>query len=68
MPVPALAYLIDGVRVADGKLQVYGAQVSIAEDGTITPRTPIEDDARSAEVGLGPLEEYYAEFEAAADG
>lgn len=66
-----LAYLIDRVRVAEGKPQVYGTQVSIGEDGTITPRTPIEDEdeveARRAAVGLGSLEEYHTEFEAPAD-
>lgn len=66
-----LAYLIDRVRVAEAKPQVYGTQVSVGEDGTVTPRTPIEAedevDTRRAAVGLGPLEKYYAEFEAPAD-
>jgi hypothetical protein len=40
--------------------------VSIDADGTITPRTPIEDeanvDARRAEAGLGTLDAYYEEI------
>ena len=62
-----LAYLVDRVRVAEGRPQVYGTQVGAAdEDGNPTPRTPIEDpenvDARRAAVGLGTLEEYYEEM------
>jgi hypothetical protein len=61
-----LAYLVDRVLVAEGKPQVYGTQVATEEDGTIIPRTPIEDpdnvDARRAEMGLGTLEEYYEEL------
>ena len=61
-----LAYLIDRVLVAEGKPQIYGTQLSIDEQGVITPRTPIEDeenvDARRAEMGLGTLEDYYDEF------
>ena len=60
-----LAYLIDRVLVAEGKPQLYGTQVSI-EDGIVTPRTPIADeanvDARRAAAGLGLLEEYYEEL------
>jgi hypothetical protein len=61
-----LAYLIDRVLVAEGKPQIYGTQLSIDEDGAITPRTPIEDeanvDARRAEMDLGTLQAYYDEF------
>lgn len=62
-----LAYLVDRVRVAEGRPQVYGTQIGAAdENGNPTPRTPIEDpenvDARRAAVGLGTLAEYYAEM------
>ena len=62
-----LAYLVDRVRVAEGRPQVYGTQIGAAdEDGNPTPRTPIEDaenvDARRAAAGLGTLEEYYDEM------
>jgi hypothetical protein len=66
-----LAYLIDRVLVAEGKPQVYGTQLSVDEDGEVTPRTPIEDeanvDARRAEMGLGTLEAYYEEFREAVE-
>jgi len=61
-----LAYHTDRVLVAEGQPQIYGTQVSIEPDGTITPRTPIVDeadvDARRAEAGLSNLEEYYEEL------
>ena len=61
-----LAYLVDRVRVAEGKPQVYGTQVEGDENGNPVPRTPIEDpehvDERRAAVGLGTLEEYYEEM------
>jgi hypothetical protein len=62
-----LAYLVDRVRVAEGRPQVYGTQIGAAdENGDPTPRTPIEDpenvDARRAAAGLGTLEEYYDEM------
>jgi hypothetical protein len=66
-----LAYLIDRVLVAKGLPQVYGTQIGAGTDGELAPRTPIEDaanvDARRAAVGLGTLEEYYAELRAAVD-
>jgi hypothetical protein len=66
-----LAYLIDRVLVAEGKPQIYGTQLGVDEEGEITPRTPIEDeanvDARRAEVGLGTLEAYYEEFREAVE-
>jgi hypothetical protein len=61
-----LAYLVDRVRVAEGRPQVYGTQVQMGPDGDPTPRMPIEDpenvNARRAEAGLPTLEEYYAEM------
>lgn len=66
-----LAYLIDRVLVAEGKPQLYGTQLGVGEDGELTPRTPIEDeanvDARRAEMGLGTLEAYYEEFREAVE-
>lgn len=63
-----LAYLVDRVRVAEGRPQVYGTQVQMGPDGEPMPRTPIEDpenvDARRAEAGLPTLAEYYAEMRA----
>ncbi|MCI0490764.1 MAG: hypothetical protein L0229_29570 [Blastocatellia bacterium] len=55
-----LAYLTDRVRVAEGKPQVYGTQMTII-DGKYDP-APIEDEAnvdkRRAAVGLEPLADY----------
>jgi len=56
-----LAYLVDRVRVGEGRPQVYGTQFWTDESGLFGPR-PIEDEAlvdeRRAGVGLGPLAEY----------
>ncbi|MFI9591177.1 DUF6624 domain-containing protein [Nonomuraea sp. NPDC052265] len=55
-----LAYLIDRVRVAEGRPQVYGTQYWV-QDGVFGPR-PTEDpdrlDKRRAEVGLAPQADY----------
>ncbi|WP_051468199.1 DUF6624 domain-containing protein [Actinomadura oligospora] len=55
-----LAYLVDRVRVADDRPQVYGTQYW-TQDGVLRPR-PIEDperlDERRAAVGLGPHSDY----------
>jgi hypothetical protein len=52
------AYLLDRIRMADGRPQVYGSQFVAAGDGEVTP-WPIEDpggvDERRARVGLEPL-------------
>jgi hypothetical protein len=65
------AYLVDRVLVANGEPQVYGTQWELTEAGEWTPRTPIEDeanvDARRASVGLGTLDDYLAELDAAFD-
>lgn len=55
-----LAYLVDRVRVAEKKPQIYGTQLDQV-DGKLKPK-PIEDeehvDERRKEVGLPPLSEY----------
>ncbi|MGW5689330.1 DUF6624 domain-containing protein [Nonomuraea sp. NPDC003754] len=55
-----LAYLVDRVRVGEGRPQVYGTQY-YASGGIFQPR-PIEDpdrlDERRAEAGLGPHVDY----------
>ena len=57
-PPAHYACLLDRVRMATGKPQVYGSQVVVADDGDLAP-WPIEDpnhvDERRARVGLGPL-------------
>jgi uncharacterized protein DUF6624 len=58
------ALLLDRVRVAEGKPQVYGTQAKRFEEwnGSEPTLQPIEDEAnvdkRRAEVGLPPLAEY----------
>ncbi|MFI7465980.1 DUF6624 domain-containing protein [Nonomuraea sp. NPDC049646] len=55
-----LAYLVDRVRVGEGRPQVFGTQYH-APDGVFQPR-PIEDrdrlDERRAEAGLEPHADY----------
>jgi hypothetical protein len=62
-----LAYLTDRVAVNSGEDQTYGTQVACA-GGEVTPAVGLVDpdtvDQRRAEVGLDPLAEYYAIFEA----
>jgi hypothetical protein len=57
-PPAHYACLLDRVRMANGKPQVYGSQVVVDEDGDLAP-WPIEDsahvDERRARVGLAPL-------------
>ncbi|HEX6263173.1 MAG TPA: DUF6624 domain-containing protein [Actinomycetota bacterium] len=63
-----VAYLEDRVAVNRGRPQTYGSQIRCME-GRPEPATPIEDagnvDARRKEVGLDPLDDYYAELEEA---
>lgn len=63
------ACLLDRVRMASGRPQVYGSQVVEAGDGDLAP-WPIEDpggvDERRARVGLGPLAEHTATLRAEA--
>ncbi|HMG25185.1 MAG TPA: DUF6624 domain-containing protein [Acidimicrobiia bacterium] len=55
------ALLLDRVRMADGKDQVYGSQFVRSEDGSSVVPWPIEDaehvDTRRERVGLTPLAE-----------
>ncbi|MEO5816480.1 MAG: DUF6624 domain-containing protein [Gemmatimonadaceae bacterium] len=57
-----LAYLTDRVRLADGRLQVYGTQLQYENRGCASPR-PSENeaglDARRALVGLEPISAYF---------
>jgi hypothetical protein len=59
------AYLTDRVASSQGESQVYGTQIGCV-DGAIGPMPPLAEpdrvDELRAEVGLGTLEEYYAEF------
>jgi hypothetical protein len=59
------AYLIDRVRVNEGKKQVYGTQ-TILKDGKYVPQ-PIEDeknvDKRRKAVGMEPLADYLKTIE-----
>ncbi|MDP4507515.1 hypothetical protein Q9G87_36470 [Nonomuraea sp. G32] len=61
-----LAYLVDRVRVAEKKPQVYGTQWETDPQGNWRPRTPIENEAevdeRRADVGLKPIKEYVEEL------
>jgi uncharacterized protein DUF6624 len=61
-PAHHLALLLDGVRMADGKDQVYGSQLVRATDADELVPWPIEDaaglDARRAAVGLPPMADY----------
>lgn len=65
-----VAYLEDRVAVNTGQPQSYGTQIR-CRNGRPRPATPIVDragvDERRAEVGLGPLEDYYAELEEACE-
>lgn len=62
-PPAHYACLLDRVRMASGKPQVYGSQVVAGESGRLVP-WPIEDPARVDErrtgVGMGPLAEHTA--------
>jgi hypothetical protein len=61
-PARHYALLLDGVRMADGRDQVFGSQlVRTADGGGVTP-WPVEDaaglDARRAAAGLAPMADY----------
>jgi hypothetical protein len=60
-PPAHYALLLDRVRMADGKDQVYGSQFVRTEDGKSVAPWPIEDaenvDERRRRVGLAPLAE-----------
>jgi hypothetical protein len=69
-----LAYLEDRLAVAAGEDQQYGTQIRCDSGGDPVAATPIADeanvDARRADAGLPPLDDYLAEMAAmcAADG
>jgi hypothetical protein len=56
------AYLLDRVRMADGKDQLYGSQFVLAGDGDDLEPWPIDDpeavDQRRRRLGLPPLTEH----------
>ncbi|GAA2787592.1 DUF6624 domain-containing protein [Kitasatospora aburaviensis] len=60
-----LAFLRDRTLVNEGREQVYGTQIAGVKDGVPLP-WPCEDpermDARRAEVGIPPFDEYVARF------
>jgi hypothetical protein len=66
-PPAHYACLLDRVRMATGKPQVYGSQVVVGDDGDLTP-WPIEDplhvDERRAGVGMSPLADHTASLRA----
>lgn len=66
-PGEAVALLTDRTRQAEGKLQLYGTQMSI-RDGEVV-MDPIQDekgvDRRRAALGLVPLDEYIAQVKEA---
>jgi hypothetical protein len=56
-----LAYLTDRVRVAEGRLQVYGTQLQYDTRGCASPKPseePAQLDARRGSVGLEPVAQY----------
>jgi hypothetical protein len=61
-----LAYLEDRVAVAAGEDQQYGTQIRCDSGGDPVAATPIADeanvDARRADAGLPPLDDYLAEM------
>lgn len=65
-----LAYLEDRVAVNRGQPQTYGTQMECV-DGVAAARplvNPATVDRSRAEVGLGPLADYLAEFDCSAEG
>jgi hypothetical protein len=65
-PPAHYALLLDRVRMADGRDQLYGSQFVRTEDGSSVAPWPIEDaehvDERRQEVGLTPLAEQAREM------
>jgi hypothetical protein len=65
-PPAHYALLLDRVRMADGKDQLYGSQFVRSEDGASVVPWPIEDaahvDERRERVGLTPLAEQAREM------
>ena len=61
LPGSKYALMLDRVRLVRGEPQVYGSQPNMAADGSVSVPTTVDPenlDARRAEVGLGPIEEY----------
>ena len=62
-----LAYLLDRVRMNDGRDQLYGSQFVLGADGRLEP-WPVDDpaavDARRARLGLPTFAEHAAEMRA----
>jgi hypothetical protein len=60
------AYLVDRVRIAKGKKQLYGTQL-VVEEGRVEPKGSIvrrnELDRRRQRMGLAPFDEYLKRFE-----
>lgn len=60
-----LALLEDRVALGEGKKQIYGSQIGVSPDGSFYI-SPLEDpdnvDKRRAEVGLGHLSDYVADW------
>jgi hypothetical protein len=58
-----LAYLLDRVRMNDGRDQLYGSQFVLGDHGDLEP-WPVDDpvavDARRAKLGLPPFAEHAA--------
>jgi hypothetical protein len=57
-PPAHLACLVDRVRMADGRPQLYGSQWVVAADGRLAPwpiADPVHVDARRERVGLQPI-------------
>ncbi len=66
--VPAqLALLEDRVALGQGKKQIYGSQIGRDPETELYYVSPLEDpdnvDKRRAEVGLGPLTDYVAQWD-----
>lgn len=63
-PPTHFAYLLDRVRLKEGKSQVYGTQFDL-KDGKLV-MSPVADpdelDARRKEIGLEPIDEYEAKL------
>jgi len=58
-----LAYLLDRVRMNDGRDQLYGSQFVLGEHGELEPwpvDNPVAVDTRRAKLGLPPFAEHAA--------
>ena len=67
LPGQSYALLLDRVRVRRGEPQVYGTQADLGPDGDFVIPPTVGDatlDARRAEVGLGPIDQYLEQLSA----